>query len=169
MSELRIKSMELAVASLQKEQDVVDLATRIHNWLNESAVPQPSPSSESSTTQPAAAPRKKRSSGAAPSTSDASAATEPASSTSDAASTAAAPSAAAAPAPAKASASGTSPASSTPTKDDVRDALTAYQTKCQGDIVKPREILTKYAPSGTLGTLKEEDYAKLIAELQAAK
>jgi hypothetical protein len=168
MSELRIKSMELAVASLHQGQDVVGLADQIYNWLNESASPQPSPSSESSTT-PSATPRKKRSSAASASTSPASEETAAASSTSDAASTAAAPSAAAASEPAKASASGTSPASSSPTKDNVRDALTAYQTRCNGDIVKPREILTKYAPSGTLGTLKEEDYGKLIAELQAAK
>jgi hypothetical protein len=54
-----------------------------------------------------------------------------------------------------------------PTLDQVRAALTQYQARNGGSIEKPREVLGKYAPTGTLGSLKEEDRAKLIAELSA--
>ena len=153
--ELKLQALALAVTS--PATDKVAEAIRYYEFL-QGAPAQPSSNSDSSTTAPAA-PRKKRSSAPAASTSPESAATAAASSTS----TEAKPAEAAAP-----STTGTSPASSTPSKDDVRGALTRYQAACGGGMAPPREILTKYAPSGTLGTLKDEDYSKLIAELDKA-
>jgi hypothetical protein len=165
-TDLKIKAMELAVAA--GAQDLIAEATRIFEFLSGAPAQPESSSSSASSTTPAAAPRRKRSSAAAASTGDASTATAASSSTSSEASTAAAPSAQEAPAAATPSTTGTSPASSTPSKDDIRAKLTAYQAKCGGDIAKPREILSKYAPTGTLGSLKEEDHVKLAAELDKA-
>jgi len=64
--------------------------------------------------------------------------------------------------------SGTSQASKEPTSqriptlDEVRKALTECQTRHSGDASKPREQLLKFAPTGTLGSLKEEDRQKVI-------
>jgi hypothetical protein len=111
--------------------------------------------SESSTT-----PKKNRTKAASESPPPA----EAPSSTSAEATSAPPPSEKAAPAAGAKSDAGTSPAPSVPTVDEVRAALTQCQARNGGDLVKPREILSKYAPSGTLGTLKEEDRAKVIAE-----
>lgn len=101
-----------------------------------------------------------------------SAATEAASSTSAEATSEAPPSEAApeAPAPSKSNGSGTSPASSTaiPSLDDVRAALTKCQARNKGDLAVPRAILGKYAKTSTLGSLKDEDRAKVISECNAA-
>lgn len=55
------------------------------------------------------------------------------------------------------------------TLDDVRIALVECQTRL-GSKAKPLAVLTKYTPGGphTTGTLKVEDYAKVIAECKSS-
>lgn len=160
MTDLRIKAMELAVAAY-KDGNLVGQATEILNFLQGgSDAPAEAPSSNSaSSTTPAAPRRKKASSAPSESTSPAPAQTEAASSTSTAAKEAEA---------SPPASTGTSPASSIPSVDDVRGVLTRHQAACGGDMGPPREILTKYAPTGTLGSLKEQDRAKVISECEAA-
>jgi hypothetical protein len=150
-TELRVKAMELAVTYGDTTK-----AQEIFEFLTGTPPAQPSQSSEFLTTPPATT-RKRRSSAPAPSTSDASAPTAAASST------------CAAEAPSGKAASGTSQASSLPSLDDVRYELTQCQGRSNGDQTVPKAILAKYAPSGTLGTLKDEDRAKVIAECRAVK
>lgn len=171
-TELKLKALDAATCTDGvNATNVAQVAASIYAFLTASDAPdEASSASSDSTTTPS--PRKRRASAAASSTQAASAPTEAASSTSTAESTPAQPSAQAAQAAAASPASGTSPASSLPSKDDVRGALTRYQAACGGDMAPPREILTKYAPTGTLGSLKEEDYAKVIKacdEAAAAK
>lgn len=171
MSEqLRLRAVELAVGSGATGKEIVSTAMDILSFLNDAIAPaQPAASSnsESSTTPaPRAARRTKATSVAAASTSDASATAAP-SSTSAEASTAAAPSAPVAAAPAAPATSGTSQASSVPSLDAVRAELTQCQARHNGDMSVPRGVLSKYAPSGTLGTLKDEDRQKVIDECKA--
>ncbi len=80
--------------------------------------------------------------------------------------TASAPKEAAATAPA----SGTVTAVKDPTIDDIRNALVKAQTRL-GSKDKVQALLTKFTPGGphTTGTVKKEDYAKLIAECETLK
>jgi len=55
-----------------------------------------------------------------------------------------------------------------PSKEEVRAALIALQTRDGGKEARPAAILAKYSPSGTMGKLAESDYAKVIAECKSA-
>ena len=50
----------------------------------------------------------------------------------------------------------------------MRTALTQAQTRCGGK-EKPMAVLGKYSSDGVMSGLKEEDYAKVIAECAALK
>lgn len=149
--------------------DLIPTAQSILEFLNDQIQPaQPQSSSESTTTvQPTTAATKKprATKAASSSTQGASASPVGSSSTSTEASPAQPASAPAEQASPAAATGSTSPASNIPSLDDVRAALTQCQGRNNGDAAIPRGVLSKYSVSGTLDKLKEEDRAKVIAEV----
>lgn len=153
----RYVALELALTVSKDGDELISNATKILAFMDDA-----SSKSESSTTA-----KKTRTKAASSSSSESTTTT---SSTSAAATTAEPPKEAAPEAPAAkpSTETGTSPAPSVPSLDAVRAALTQCQARNKGDISAPRAILVKYAPTGTLGSLKEEDRQKVIDECNSS-
>jgi|GEM_PF-1764721 len=158
--DIRVKALELAV-STAPPNEAARLAEEFYQFLMLAIPADQRSSSSASTTTKTAKKATKAASESPPAAAPSSTSAEPTSVES--------PSEKAAPVK-ESAATGTSPASSTPipTLDDVRYALTQCQARNGGDIAKPRDILSKYAKTGTLGSLSEADRAKVIEECKAA-